>query len=125
MFDFFSSTPKVFYKQELENLLGISKRCCPVCAFLIRHLDGFVIRGAHKTISPCSLPSWLPDDDMKVMINEFAERLRKALDNLLFREPRTEERLSSSSVCLSVMSFDLDTKEAGLWAADMYSDLPT
>jgi hypothetical protein len=109
---------------ELENLLGISKRCCPVCAFLIKHLQGFVIRGEHKTVHPCSLPPWLPEKDMQVMVNEFAKRLRNALDELLFSEPQTESqaRLSSGSTSLSVMSYNSDSMPAGLWAADLEED---
>ena len=112
---------KIFHKQELENLLGISKRCCPVCTFLIQHLGGFVMRGAHKSFSLCSLPPWLSDDDIRAILDEFSRRLRKILDNLLYEEPLTErqERASISSTCLSVMS-KLDRKENS-WGADLYS----
>lgn len=102
-------------------MIGVSKRCCPVCAYLIQHLGGFVIRGAHKTITGCSLPPWLPEEHKRVMVEEFGKRLREALDILLFEEPETDsqERVSSSSICLSVMSFDLENQAAGSWAADL------
>ena len=87
-------------------------------------MEGFVIRGAHKTVTPCSLPPWLPADVMQVMIEEFAKRLRKALDNLLFIDSQTESQgqVSTGSTCLLVMSFDLDNMVAGSWAADLDLD---
>ena len=91
---------------------------------MIQHLGGFVIQGAHKTITGCSLPPWLlPEADMLVMIEEFAKRLQKALDNLLFTEPQTEsqEWVSIGSTCLSDMS-DLDNTMTNSWAADLYSE---
>ena len=119
--DFFIASAQPFDKQELENLLGISKRCCPVCAYLIQHLGGIVIWGGQKTVTACSLPLWLPETDMQVMIEEFAKRLRKALDNLLLTELLTESQVqvSTGSICLTVMSFDLDNMEASSWTADL------
>jgi hypothetical protein len=88
--------------------------------YLIQHLGGFVIRGAHRTVTACSLPPWLSEKDMQVMIGEFAKRLRKALDNLLFKDPQPEsqERVSTGSICLSIMSFDMENTVAGSWAGD-------
>jgi hypothetical protein len=60
---------------------------------------------------------------MQVMIEEFATRLRTALDNILFEEPQTksQERASISSACLSVMS-DLDNTAENSWGADLFSE---
>jgi hypothetical protein len=100
-------------------MLGISKRCCPVCAFLIQKLGGFVIRGAHKSVTGCSLPPWLPNDTKKIMVDEFGRRLRMLLDNILFPDETTETegRKSTGSICLSIMSFESST--AGSWAKDV------
>ena len=88
---------------------------------MIKHLGGFVIRGAHKTVTACSLPPWLSEKDMQVMIKEFAKRLRAALDNLLFKQTESQERVSIGSICLSDMS-DLDNMVPNSWAADLYSE---
>jgi hypothetical protein len=53
-----------FGKMDPEHL-GISKRCCPVCAALVgiisRHI-GITIQtcGVHPKFSACSLPTWTP-----------------------------------------------------------------
>lgn len=88
---------------------------------MIKHLGGFVIRGAHKTVTACSLPPWLSEKDMQVMIKEFAKRLRAALDNLLFKQTESQERVSIGSTCLSDIS-DLDNTVPNSWAADLYSE---
>jgi hypothetical protein len=78
-----------------------------------------VIRGAHQTVTGCSLPPWLPEDTMQIMIDEFSKRLRKIIDNLLYTETsQLEGRVSNGSTCMSVMSFD-DSESVGSWAADL------
>ena len=41
--------------------------------------EKFVIMGEHSTITPCTLPEWLPMDIIKAMVDEFVGRLRKEL----------------------------------------------
>lgn len=56
------------------------------------------------------------------MRKEFAMRLRNALNNLLFEDPKqteSKERVSISSTCLSLTSVDLDDSVPGSWAADL------
>ncbi|KAF8237201.1 hypothetical protein L208DRAFT_557306, partial [Tricholoma matsutake] len=73
-----------------DPILGVSKRCCPVCSHLlsvalpphIADLIPFVIKGSHTTITPCSLPDCLPRPILKDMVEVFGEQLRVVLDNL-------------------------------------------
>jgi hypothetical protein len=65
---------------------------------------------------------------MQVLIDEFSKRLRKSVDDFLFKEPQaqSQERVSTGSVCLSVMSdWDSDNTAAreNPWGAEMYSEL--
>jgi hypothetical protein len=58
--------------------LGVSKRCCPVCATLLQMLSAenpasisFSILGSHQSIFACTLPPWLPHDVIKNMVERF------------------------------------------------------
>ena len=42
----------------------------------------FIITGRHSTITPCTLPEWLPADIIKKMTVEFGGRLRRELVKL-------------------------------------------
>ena len=68
--------------------MGVSKRCCPVCADLLK-ISGnrFVFTAAHHTISGCALPEYLPIDIIDHMIKKFGNQLSEEL--VLFKE-RTE-----------------------------------
>jgi len=59
---------------------------------------------------------------MLLMIEEFAKRLRKALDKFLFTScDQKQERASIGSICLSLMSFDLNDTEEISFVADLMS----
>ena len=65
----------------------MSKRCCPVCAFLLHLLNihcgtKFVVSDEHSNISACSLPEWLPGNIVRLMVEEFSRRLREELNKL-------------------------------------------
>jgi len=71
------------------HMLGVSKRCCPVCARLLSLLKTnnlkrpkFLTTGNHTTISACTLPECLPQQIIDQMVVEFGLRLRKELVNL-------------------------------------------
>lgn len=81
--------------------MGVSKRCCPVCAHLLRLLSTcngkrFVTTGEHSTITPCSLPEWLPAHIIKEMVVEFGSRLRRELVELLQRTEVLRRRTCST-----------------------------
>lgn len=76
-----------FTIQTTGHLLGVSKRCCPICARLLSLLkannqDSFLTTGNHSTISACTLPESLPQKIIDQMVMEFGLRLRKELVNL-------------------------------------------
>lgn len=104
-------------EQNFGPVIGVSKRCCPVCAHLLNLLstshhdpdrrEHFIIKGTHNSITGCSMPTWLPADILKNMNDRFALELRDEL--LLFmsttpgpslrRVPSTDsDNLSSSAV---------------------------
>jgi hypothetical protein len=68
----------------------VSKRCCPVCAYLLSLLNGlegrkgkaFVVSDEHSHITSCTLPKWLPGDIIYSMVVEFSRRLRVELTRL-------------------------------------------
>jgi hypothetical protein len=67
--------------------IGVSKRCCPVCSYLLRLLNEhcgakFVISDEHTYVSPCALPVWLPENIVRLMVLEFSGRLREELIKL-------------------------------------------
>jgi len=112
--------------QESGSFVGVSKRCCPVCVFLLKLLaplegSSFLITGEHSRITACTLPEWLSEDIIKQMVDEFAGRLRKELVKLqqataLLRRPRAHTndtvRLSLDSVKERPQDFD-DLPAAG------------
>src|SRR5947209_14074215 len=76
----------------MEHVIGVSKRCCPVCARLLTILSEsawykdlatpFKFRASHGNISGCSLPPWLPTEIHKRMVKEFGEELKQCLEKL-------------------------------------------
>ena len=65
----------------------MSKRCCPVCAYLLyllnkHHTAKFIVSDEHTNIRPCALPEWLPEEIVYMMVMEFSHRLREELTSL-------------------------------------------
>lgn len=86
----------------------MSKRCCPVCASLLRLLNkhnetNFVITDEHAKITSCALPEWLPGDVVFEMVREFSLRLRKELSKL---QQNMEQRGRARTVDTGRMSVD-------------------
>ncbi|KAF8345214.1 hypothetical protein F5887DRAFT_1196494 [Amanita rubescens] len=94
------------------RVLGVSKPCCPVCHHLLQTLSNcpekvFVTRGAHNSISPCSLPTQLPEDAIRDMNMTFGKQLRTQLIKLMTDSKLVRNRtISATSDRLS-----LDTLE--------------
>jgi hypothetical protein len=79
--------------------MGVSKRCCPVCAFLLKLLNKhykttFVVSDQHTNITPCALPEWLPEDFIHSMVLEFSRRFRAELNILQRSSGRGRARTS-------------------------------
>src|ERR1700722_9317007 len=87
----------------MNYILGISKRCCPVCSHLLYALQGslpgavFNTPGSHKTVYPCTLPPWLPAPIIVQIVLAFWEQLRKVLLDVLRNSVRRERRKSTGS----------------------------
>ena len=110
-------------------MLGVSKRCCPVCARLLSLLKPnqentiFLTTGNHTTISACMLPECLPQEIIDQMVMEFGVRLRKELVNLQkTTEVRRNRTRSNDTRRISMESLeltDLDRGNEGLLEAIM------
>jgi hypothetical protein len=90
----------VIRAKDFGEIIGVSKRCCPPCSTLLKflkHAEGpFHTRGAHNTISACSLPTWLPDHIVAHMNDVFGGLLRRELVNLI-KEPSSRRGRSMST----------------------------
>ena len=66
-----------------ENLIAVSKLCCPVCWDLLALLkingEHPVVRGRHASLSPVDLPPWLPTGTVTAMVALYRNRLLKEL----------------------------------------------
>ena len=65
----------------------MSKQCCPICEALLSSLKKLYVHdvdilGAHRTITPCTLPPWLPDDILDDVVGFFERKLGDALIGL-------------------------------------------
>jgi len=72
-----------------------------VCARLLDLLETcdkkkFLTTGGHSTVTPCTLPEWLPDHIIKEMVVEFGRRLRVELVKLQQRTEVLRGRTSST-----------------------------
>ena len=78
-----------FKRQDCRFAIGVSKRCCPVCIFVLQQLNKlelhgtkFVISDGHTNITPCALPGWLPEDVVREVVLKFSNSLREELGRL-------------------------------------------
>ena len=94
--------------QNSGHVIGVSKRCCPVCQQLLNILTTgkpFVVRGSHTKISSCTLPTWLPENIVNSMNIIFGSQLRGELSELIERKSVVRNRsLSLESQRLSIDS---------------------
>jgi hypothetical protein len=107
-----------------KSAIGVSKRCCPVCTRLLGLLfpnDRMDICGTHRTVYPCSLPPWLPQDIVEKMVSIYEDELRTILHDLV-QEHHGSRRLSGDSKPASIHSMgsglgQIETNAAAiLWA---------
>jgi len=52
------------------------------------------MRGAHATVYPCTLPSWLPSEIVDQMVQIFWEKLKKRLIDLCHALRECKSRLN-------------------------------
>src|ERR1700722_8529479 len=87
----------------MNFILGISKRCCPVCSHLLHVLQQalpgkvFNTPGSHKTIYPCALPPWLPLSIVSKVVSAFWEQLKQVLLEVVRDTTRRQRRKSTGS----------------------------
>jgi hypothetical protein len=58
--------------------------------------EPFIVRGAHATVYPCTLPLWLPSEIVDQMVQVFWEKLRKRLVDLCGNTGGLRARAQSS-----------------------------
>jgi|SRR5947209_345044 len=106
----------------MGHVIGVSKRCCPVCTRLLAILSKptwckdvahFKFRASHGNITGCSLPPWLPTIVHQQMVKEFGEELRQYLEKLILIETAVEmnEPGSPDSDTRSESSMDDDAEQ--------------
>lgn len=101
----------------VDNVVGISKRCCPVCEHLlcdiplpaINKMEPFIIKGSHTTITPCALPASLPLPALENMVTFFGTQLRRVLGDLAISNAVVRAR----SLSTGTQRFSPTTKWAG------------
>ena len=77
------------YIQSLDQqLVAVSKPCCPACWELMAVLRGdkhdqFMVRSRHSTVYPLQLPPWLPLDVCQEMVNRFWNHLLRQLETMV------------------------------------------
>lgn len=106
-------------KKGCGPIIGVSKRCCPPCQYLLSLLSTkglpFIVRGSHNTVTACTLPGWLPMDIVDSMNKYFGDQLRRELVTLMdsssFMRMRAQSngshRLSSDSTEVTNEALDL------------------
>ncbi|KAF8905270.1 hypothetical protein CPB84DRAFT_1845067 [Gymnopilus junonius] len=90
------------YQIDCGRVIGVSKRCCPVCHKLIKHFvdvrgNEFETRDSHNTVTSCALPDWLPDNIIDLMNTFFGGWLRKEIIMHMKRGSMVQHSKSSGS----------------------------
>ncbi|KIJ89769.1 hypothetical protein K443DRAFT_126671 [Laccaria amethystina LaAM-08-1] len=95
--------------KKFKRVIGVSKRCCPVCRRFLAYLslDGnpvtsIVTPGFHNTITSCTLLEWTPEFLVDHMNITFGQLLRKELAKLsrevILQNYRSHRQSSGSGV---------------------------
>jgi hypothetical protein len=93
-------------------MVGVSKRCCPVCAYMLQRCDlpgrqsPIRIHGSHSTVSPCALPPWLPVRAIDSIVAHFSNVLKGMLERLVYNRAHKTRRASSETGYMSPASAD-------------------
>ena len=102
--------------QGSQQAIGVSKRCCPLCASLLSLLNHhygtkFVITDVHPTFTGCDLSSFLPGEVVFKMVEASSKMLRAEIKKLKGDRKRRRAdtsdtaRMSTDSLC-SLMSME-------------------
>ena len=91
--------------QECEQVIGVSKRCCPVCHHLLPLLahgrdddppNDFLVEKIHRTVTPTTLPIWLSKHVVEDMNKKFGAQLRAEMVKLMNASEGYRKRNSST-----------------------------
>jgi hypothetical protein len=109
-------------------MIGVSKRCCPVCTKLLEILYGqsLHIAGSHSTIYACTLPTWLPEEVLSEMVNHFQGILRSVLRKVM-QNSESLKRQSGDSIGLprNPSSEDVSDGSVDLYHSEVESMVAT
>ncbi|PPQ96651.1 hypothetical protein CVT26_010633 [Gymnopilus dilepis] len=113
-----------------SRIIGISKRCCPVCWKLLEVLTydnaqvRYVVAGFHSEFSACSLPPWLAKLAVEHLVDFFGNSLRPLLIKLAINEPVRGRKESSGSQISTTHKRSLFTLDLGsllAWTTSRFS----
>jgi len=106
-------------------VIGVSKRCCPLCACILGHycqkfnVAPIEVIGSHGQVSMCALPPWLPEHVVENVVSKFASDLGKILSQLGdISRKRTDSIMSVDTTPLSDEDVGFDVgydEELGEW----------
>jgi hypothetical protein len=84
---------------QLQALLGVSKKCCPVCTSILKAISEelgmpTVVLGSHSNIYPCSFPPGLPKSVTRKVVKEYSWLVSKELLRLTTPKRRVSSMMS-------------------------------
>ena len=98
-----------------RNVPATVMKDTPAAQPIMRYIEPFIIKGAHNTVYPCTLPTWLPANIVDQMNDYFGNLLKQELRDLQRRSEVRRSRLrSTGSRGASVDSFDIALGENAL-----------
>jgi hypothetical protein len=79
--------------QDSQRAIGVSKRCCPMCASLLSQLNKdrkmmFVITDVHPLYTGCDISKFLPEDVVLNLVRESCSILRAEIKKLRSNQKR-------------------------------------
>jgi hypothetical protein len=88
----------MFSQSLADDMVSVSKLCCPVCweLFQVLQKEG-IIRGCHPTVTPTVLPEMLPEYICEAMVTRFRAHLSNQLRNMYTGQTARHYRNSSDS----------------------------
>lgn len=107
---------------------GVSKLCCPVCAFLLGTVEpSFIFTSAHNTIKACSLSPHFSLEVVQSAIAQFGAQLREELGELMKRTKilqSCDESINSNGFSTDSFGSDIDLQTGLGHSEESSSDLP-
>jgi hypothetical protein len=74
--------------KKMQNLVAVSKRCCPACNILVNHMgimgkNKLVYSGSHVVWSAVALPPWLLREDGEIVVQSAKDKLSERLSKII------------------------------------------